>query len=170
MLFRSVLGVVVAACVVAAPAVGAPTDTTTTTTTAPAPPGITLQASLSSITAGSSVTLSGTVTGMPAGSTVSLSESPYPFSSERPAGSTTTADDGSYSFTAAPDRSVRYQVLVEGSTLAAGLQVNVIGRAIIKVKALPLGRARVTIVVFHPADLRWRGAPWRRGEIGRAHV
>jgi hypothetical protein len=134
----------------------APIDTT------PSPPvgapGITLDASADAVQAGRRVILSGTVTGMAAGTTVSLYKSPYPFTPAKLVQSTSTAADGTYSFTAFPDRTSRYRVLLGDTSFAAAVQVSVIGRAIVKVKPLSLGRARVTIVVFHPPDLKWRGA------------
>ena len=144
-LFAAVLGIVVAALVAAAPA-------------AADAPAFTLNSSASAVPAGKTVTLSGTVSGMPPGSSLSLYESPYPFRPATQAGTTSTAADGSYSFTLTPDRTTRYRVALDGTPLASAVQVDVIGRAIIKLQALPLGRARVTILVFHPADLDWGAA------------
>jgi hypothetical protein len=122
--------------------------------TVPAPT-ITVQASPSQIHGGDRATISGTVTGMPEGTVVRLFTSPYPFPIPDRFTSTTTAADGSYSFAVAPDRDTRYRVDVPGTEATALTRIDIVGRTIIKVKALPLGRARVTVVVFHPAGLDW---------------
>jgi len=104
------------------------------------------------------VTLSGDAVGVTPGTAVRLYLSPYPY---RPASylrSTVTGADGSFSFTVNPDRNTRYQVVLIGTAATAVVQVNVIGKSVTKIKALPLGQAGVTIVVFHPRDLQWAGA------------
>ncbi len=110
------------------------------------------------IHSGSRATVSGTVAGAPAGSTVQLYASPYPYTASTPAQTTTTAGNGSYSFTVAPDRSTRYRVVVPATAAQAAAAVGVIGKAIVKVRAASDGHALVTIVIFHPRDLRWGGA------------
>jgi hypothetical protein len=69
--------------------------------------------------------------------------------------STTTGADDSFTFTVAPDRDTRYRVLLLGTTANALVEVDVTGQTITKIRALPLGRAKVVVVVFHPRDLRW---------------
>jgi hypothetical protein len=88
---------------------------------------------------------------------VRLFTSPYPYPIPRSFKTTIAAPDGSYSFTVQPDRDTRYRVDVPGTHATALTKIQVVGRTITKVKALPLGRARVTVVVFHPAGLRFAG-------------
>jgi hypothetical protein len=90
---------------------------------------------------------------------------------------TTSGGDGSFSFVVRPDRSTRYRVSIAGGVGEASAQVGVIARAIIKVKAVTPGRALVTVIVFHPRDLLWGGAPvtWSfasgaRGSLGTTIV
>jgi len=123
-----------------------------------ASPAVSLHASTAKVQSGSPVTLSGTVTSAPAGAVVRLYASAYPYPVASLLRTTTSGADGSFSFTAHPDRSTRYRVTVVGTTARALVQVGVIGKAIVKVRALPLGQAMVTVVVFHPRDLLWGGA------------
>ena len=108
---------------------------------------------------GQSVVLTGQAPGAPAGSVVQLYASPYPYLARVSAQSTTTQADGSFQFSVSPDRDTRYQVTVAGGGESAIAPVGVTGRTLTRVQALSLGRARVTVVLFHPRDLRWGGAP-----------
>jgi hypothetical protein len=119
------------------------------------PATITLKPSRAEIMSGQHVTLSGKVTGTPSTSTVWLYQSRYPFPIASFARSTTTSSSGSFHFTVAPDRDTRYRVVLVGTSETSLAEVDVTGRTITRVKALPLGRARVTVVVFHPRDLDW---------------
>jgi hypothetical protein len=110
------------------------------------------------VRSGHSVLLSGEVTGVPAGSLVRLYESPYPYPTAKLVESTVASADGSFSFTVLPDRNTHYRVNVVGTGAVALASVEVAGRASTTVRALSLGRARVTIVVLHPRDLLWGGA------------
>jgi hypothetical protein len=136
-----------------------PTTTTPTTTTTPppAPPSITVHASPGVILSGTFVTLSGEVGGAPAGSAVQLYKSPYPYPVAKLVRTTVTGASGSYSFTVFPDRDVRYRVTLAGTSASAEVQIPVMGRTTTSVQALPLGQARVTILVYHPSDLPWGG-------------
>jgi hypothetical protein len=127
------------------------------------PPITHLRASPSTVWNKRPVTLSGAATSVSAGSEVRLYVSPYPYGPATFLRSTTTGADGSYSFTVHPDRNTRYKVLVPATGLAEVVQVYVVGKTVTKIKAIPLGRARVTLVVFHPRDLRWGGSrvSWR---------
>ncbi|MBV9837724.1 MAG: hypothetical protein JO156_06375, partial [Solirubrobacterales bacterium] len=125
---------------------------------AAAAPSISLHASPAAPVGGRPVTLSGVVTGAPAGSGVQLFASPYPYQLLRLARATTTAADGTFSFTVYPDRDTRYQALLVGTSASTTIQLAVTGLTVTKVLALPLGQAEVTIVVFHPRDLRWADA------------
>jgi hypothetical protein len=119
---------------------------------------VTLQASPARVISGHKVLLAGRVTGAPAGSPLRLYKSPYPYPKAALIRSTVSGADGSFSFTVFPDRNVRYRVVLVGTAAHALVQVGVAGLASTRVKALPLGRTRVTILVYHPKDLRWGGA------------
>lgn len=106
---------------------------------------------------GSSV-ISGTAAGQPPGASVQLYSSPYPYRASPLAASTTIGAGGEFSFSVAPDRNTRYQVRLPATYATAQVSVSVVPRTLIKVRALPLGRAGVTIVLFHPSDLSWGGA------------
>ncbi len=121
-------------------------------------PSVSLNASAPTVSSGRPVTLSGVVSGPLAGTVVRLYASPYPYPVAKLLQSTVTAANGSYSFTVHPDRSTRYRVLVAGTAAQALVQVGVVGVAIVKARAAPLGQALATIVVFHPRDmLHWDG-------------
>jgi hypothetical protein len=138
------------------------TGTTSTTPTTPtAPPSITVHASATQITSGASVRLTGVVSNLPAGGEVELLRSPYPYPAAVLIKTAVPADDGSFSFTVSPDRDTHYVVVVAGTSAHGSVTIGVVGASIAKVRALPLGRARVTIVIFHPRDLLWgRGRVW----------
>ncbi|MEA2158383.1 MAG: hypothetical protein QOD66_763 [Solirubrobacteraceae bacterium] len=162
---RLIVGVVAVAAVLAG---GTPSALA-----AAAPPAITLTSSARSIMAGQPLTLSGHVSGLPTATEVRLYKSAYPYPVAVPVGSTATAADGSFSFGVASDRNVRYRVVVPVTGASAQVAVSVVGRAIVKVRALPLGRAEVTILVFHPPDLHWARAPvqwWFAGGGARSYV
>lgn len=116
---------------------------------------ITLTASPSSTISGQRVTLSGQTRNTPAGSEVQLYASPYPYRVRAPVAVTHTNPDGSFSFTEYPGRNIRYRVRLVGTTATATVRVDVAARSIIRAKPVPLGRAKVLIVVFHPKDLHW---------------
>ena len=107
------------------------------------------------------MTLSGRVENTTAGRVVRLYKSAYPYQSSALVRTATPAADGSFSFTVFPDRDARYRAIVPGTAAHAVTQVLVSGRTVTKVKALPLGQAGITIIVFHPRDLRWGGAQTR---------
>jgi hypothetical protein len=115
---------------------------------------IALQPSQVDVTSGQTVTLTGHAT---PGSNVQLLASPYPYRGALPTGAATAGTDGSFSFSVRPDRNTRYAAASGGQT-SADVEVDVTGLVITKVQALPLGRAQVTLVVFHPRDLQWGGA------------
>jgi hypothetical protein len=116
-------------------------------------PPVTLEASSQRVTSGHPVTLTGR-TSAAAGTTVELDAIPFPFA--RPSGVATAivTPDGSFSFTVHPDRDTRYEAVVDGQP-SAPVEVDVAGLTVTNVRALALGRAQVTVVVFHPRDLRW---------------
>ena len=126
--------------------------------TAPFPVAISLHAHPATTVSGHRVTLIGQVSGAPAGSIVDLFESAYPYRSTALVRTAVPTSSGAFSFEVFPDRKARYRVVVVGTGADAVVQIEVIGRVLIKVHALPLGQARVTVVVFHPRDLRWGDA------------
>jgi hypothetical protein len=122
-----------------------------------APPIVTVRASPAVVHNLHRVTLAGRATGAPPGSQVRLFVSPYPYGPAKLLHRTTTAANGSFRFHAWPDRNTRYRVVVPATGATEVVAVTVIGKTIAKVRAVPLGQARVTLVVFHPRDLRWTG-------------
>jgi hypothetical protein len=125
-------------------------------------PALSLHASAQQVASGHRVALTGGVTGAPAGAVVTMYSSPYPYGTRSQAATAAAGQDGSFSFTVQPDRDTRYQVALPGSgTTSPTVEVDVTGLTITKVHALTLGRAEVTIVVFHPRDLSWGGATVR---------
>ena len=140
------------------PTVTTPTTPTTTTTPPPAPASITLKASPAQVQSGHPVTLSGQTTGAPPGTTVQLYKSPYPYPVAKLVRTTVTGATGSFSFTVFPDRDARYHVTLAGTTANALVAIGVSGRTSTSVSALPLGQAGVTLLVYHPRDLRWGDA------------
>ncbi len=150
---------VLAACVLVSPALAARPSGPVSVPPTPTAPSIALVASRGRIDDGQAVTLSGRVAGVPAGTQVRLFRSPYPYPRATPLMSTVAGADGSYSFRIIPDRNTRYRAAIVGTSASSNVvQVLVIGRQITKVKAIPLGRASVVVVAFHPADLQWGGA------------
>src|SRR5947209_10829482 len=127
---------------------------------AAAAPGISLRSSRAQVSSGRAVTLSGALTGAPAGTKVSLYALPYPYR-RRVLLASLTPDPvtGAYSAGSRPDRDTRFRAVavVPGAVLSAQRQVDVSGRADIDAKALSLGRASVSVLVFHPSDLNWNG-------------
>lgn len=107
---------------------------------------------------GQPATIAGHATGEPAGAIADLYASPYPYQARQLVASVAVSSDGGFSFDARPDRDTRYLVTAAGAVTGATVNVAVSDRSITSVRALPLGRAEVTIVVFHPRDLRWGDA------------
>jgi hypothetical protein len=150
------VGVLTLTAIAGTPVAGA--DTTPSPPPGPTTPTVTVRAVPAQLSSGQHGTLKGAATGVPAGTEVRLYVSPYPFPVASLAASTTTAPDGSYSFAVTPDRDTRYRVVLLGTAAQAGTQVDVSGKVLTKVRALPLGQAGVSVVIFHPRDLRWGGA------------
>ncbi len=86
---------------------------------------------------------------------MTLEANPYPFRRWTQVATTVTAPDGTYSFAVTPDRNTRYRVRSSGQTVRT--QVLVDELVATDVKALPLGRMRVTVRSAHPGNLRWGG-------------
>ena len=94
------------------------------------------------------------------GAAVQLDASPYPYHAAGAVATTTAAPDGTFSFAARPDRNTRYAALAGGQT-SRQAEVDVSELVITAVTALPLGRAEVKLIVFHPRDLVWGNVPVR---------
>jgi hypothetical protein len=76
--------------------------------------------------------------------------------------STITPDaNGNFSFTVSPALDTKYQVTLAGTSAQASVQVAVVGRLTVRVKALSLGRAGITIHAYHPSSLHWGKRPVR---------
>ncbi len=148
---------VVAAIAVAA-FLAAPAGALASSHQSPAPATTGLAASPSTVASGQPATLSGTApSAAPAGTAVELYAKPYPFTEATAVASTTTAADGSFAFTVTPDRNTQYSATVSGASSPL-VTVLVTGKAVTKVMALTLGRAKVVLVIFHPRDIRWGNA------------
>jgi hypothetical protein len=122
-------------------------------------PSITLQASAQRVQSGRALTLSGQATDLPPGSQVTLNEAPYPYSSSALLATTTPDAGGNFSFSVSPDLDTQYQVQVPGTSAQATVRIEVTDRLVIRVKALPLGRALIKVLVYHPPELRWFRRP-----------
>ena len=122
-------------------------------------PAVLLAASPWHVQAGHSVQLKGRVVDPLGRRLVLLFRSAYPYPVATEIGSMLAAADGSFAFTVTPDRNTRYRVTLAGSPTGAMVQVGVAYPVRTTVKALPLGRAAVTITVAHPGDLHWGRAP-----------
>jgi hypothetical protein len=125
------------------------------------PSQITLVPTPPAVSGGGPVTLSGQVSGAAPGTVVDLSASAYPYRSSRPLAAVPVAANGSYSVVVHPDRNVRYTAAVSGGGAQTTAGVTVTDRVITRVRALTLGRAMVTLLVFHPGDLHWNGVTVR---------
>ena len=119
---------------------------------------VTMHASRTQTVSGHRVILSGQVTGLPAPDLVQLFKIAYPYRSRRLVREATPGADGAFSFKVYPDRDTRYVASVHGTQARTLVQVKVSGRTSTRVQALPLGQARITLLVFHPSDLRWGDA------------
>jgi hypothetical protein len=142
-------------------------------TPTPTPIPITARAVPRHVIAGSSVRLVGAVNAA-AGTTVALSASAYPYRRTRTVADTVTGTGGAFAFRLRPDRDTRYQVsapsLPNDDGDRAMVTVAVAGKVVVKLVPRPLGRARVTIVAFHPRDLHWGGATVRWQFAGGPHA
>ena len=121
----------------------------------PSKPAVTLQPSPAELTSGQTVTLHGQA---PPGATGPAEHEPDTRTRAPPQRAPRQPTGGAFSFTVRPDRNTRYRAEAVAATPSATVTVEVLGLTITKVRALPLGRARVTMVVFHPRDLQWGGA------------
>ncbi|HEY2769741.1 MAG TPA: serine hydrolase [Solirubrobacteraceae bacterium] len=134
-------------------------------TAAPAS-AVTLRASPKRSISGHRVVLSGEAT---PGATVAVRASPYPYRHAVPAGTALAGADGSFSLTARPDRNTRYRAIDKSSGMSARVDVGVAGRVATTFRALPLGRARVRLLLFHPLDLDWNDVRVRWSFASGAH-
>jgi hypothetical protein len=86
---------------------------------------------------------------------VTLYARPFPYRSRRVVAKTTTGANGSFAFRIRPDRDTRFRAKVAGAGATNAVQIDVLAKAPERARALPLGRARVSIVVYHPSGLHW---------------
>ncbi|HEY5188347.1 MAG TPA: hypothetical protein VII87_04885, partial [Solirubrobacteraceae bacterium] len=121
-------------------------------------PAATLRARPANISAGHGLRLTGQLGAFPAGTVLSLDASPYPFRHTTPLKRIDPSAAASFAITVWPDRTTAYSLSAPDGTTLARTVVGVLGRTLIKAHALTLGRARVTLVIFHPRDLPWNGA------------
>lgn len=109
---------------------------------------------------GHSVTLSGKVSGELTSVRVDLYSDHWPYrrSHAKPVASTMTGPGGSFSFTQKPREDTRYLAAISGTHVHARAFVRVVAHVIQYVRALPLGRAKVVVVIIHPRNVAWRHA------------
>src|SRR5947209_12355756 len=146
------LGVVAGLCL------AAPTTPALAATPSPLHPHISLSASQRTVPAGAPVTLSGRVKGEVTPVKIDLYSIPWPYRTHELVASTVTAADGSFSFRRHPGLNTRYHATISGTHVHAVAKVSVVARVIQWEKALPLGRAKIVVVLLHPRNLPWRGA------------
>jgi hypothetical protein len=135
----------------------------TAASASPAPArSITLRSSVRGALSGDAVRLTGRTTGLPARTKIDLYRSRYPYTPpERLIATTTTGSAGGFSFAVDLDRTTRYRVIVAGTNVKDSVLVLATGRTTVTVKSLALGRAGVSILVYHPRDLLWGDATVR---------
>jgi hypothetical protein len=120
---------------------------------------VTAAAKPSEIKFGGSTTISGQVleAGQPAlARPVEVQAKPYGSKTFTKVGQSDTGTTGTYSVVVKPDRNTKYRVF-SGTDKSDPLPVIVDEIVVWKVKALGLGRMRLTISSRHPADLKWGG-------------
>lgn len=121
----------------------------------PPAPSITLHASRTRLPHGGDVVLSGRATGVATGTKVHLFRALYPYHHRKLVKTTPTGATGTFSFVVHTSENISYTVTLAGTMAHAQVQVGVLGKVFIKLKPLTLGRAGVTIVLFHPKDMKW---------------
>ena len=89
------------------------------------------------------------------GTAVHLYKAEYPYHHSKLVRTTATSATGGFSFVVHPDENVSYAVKLAGTTAQVHVRIGVRGKLAIKLKALTLGRAGVTIVMLHPRDIKW---------------
>jgi hypothetical protein len=96
---------------------------------------------------------------------VRIYKNPYPYHDPKLVLSARSDANGSFSCWVHPDRNTVYRAFLAGSSAHDGVKVTVVARWTTKIKPLPLGRGSVSIVLFHPRDLRWgdRRVLWHFG-------
>ncbi len=122
---------------------------------ASAVPALTLRATPANPVSVQLVRLAGQATGVAPGTAVQLYKSAYPYTVSQLVRTAAIGPTGSFAFAVWPDRDVRYRAVVAAANAQASIQLNVAGRTQTQIRALTLGRARVSMLVWHPADLRW---------------
>src|SRR5437764_9258791 len=124
------------------------------TTPSPRAHNISVTASRTRVPAGTPVTLSGRVKHELTRVKVDLYSIPWPYKKgqARLVASTTTAGDGSFSFTRNPGVNTRYHATISGTHIHAAVLVHAVAKVVQWEKALPLGRAKIVVVLFHPKN------------------
>ncbi|MDQ6819340.1 MAG: hypothetical protein M3076_03200 [Actinomycetota bacterium] len=122
------------------------------------PPAISLTVSPAQITGVGAVALTGVAPGAAMGSSIDVYASPYPYTASTPVGTAFTDAQGAFSLTSRADRNTRYRAVLASTGAVAVAAVGVVAKTIIRARALKLGRAMVTVLIFHPSDLNWNGA------------
>jgi hypothetical protein len=120
-------------------------------------PSITLKASSTTARSGSQVTLTGQTTAIAPATEIILFQSAYPYTSETQAATASTDDGGAFTFTVSPVLDTRYRAVISGTSMDAEVQIAVTDTVVVHVKALPLGRAAIRVLVYHPSGLPWAG-------------
>jgi hypothetical protein len=112
-----------------------------------------------SIVAGHPAPLAGTLTPTPPGTIIRIYRT-HPYGSVQLVRSAPAAADGSFRFTVYPDRTTTYLATAgpPPTPTKADVTVGVYAPPRVRARALPLGRAAVSLAIVHPADLRWNGA------------
>jgi hypothetical protein len=127
----------------------------------PPAPALQVRATPGALRAGAAFAIRGGVSLGPA-TTVELLANPYPYAGFKRVGSAALPAGGAgrtFSFRVVLDRTTRYRVTAPGTAGSPdALTVSALGRTAITSRAITLGRARVSVLVYHPRDLRWGGA------------
>lgn len=119
---------------------------------------LTLSAAPAVVKLGRDVRLSGFASMAGPGSAVTpvtLYARPFPYRSWRRIGTVDAAANGAFSFETRPDRDTRFRAELPGGQFTTVVQTDVLAKAPERAVAIPLGRARVSITVYHPRGLRW---------------
>jgi hypothetical protein len=115
------------------------------------------------------VTLSGRAVGAAPGGSVQLYASPYPYRHPSLVATVPLPADGSFSHAVIADRDTSYRAVLAGTGATSTASEDVIGITTVRIRALALGRVRITILVSHPRDLGWGGARVRWAFARSAH-
>ena len=124
-------------------------------------PTLTLSEHPEVLNAGEVATLTGRVSGLTGPGTLLLYASAYPYRSSAQTATTPAGAGGAFEFRVKPGVNTRYRVVLQGTSVSQSSDVEVIPRASVSSRALPLGRAGMTVILYLPSDVRWGGATVR---------